>query len=67
MVFHHPINRLNEELRNTYKFSKLQNLFTKTQSVDGTQQTVRNSDSLKACLYVESKGGVAANAINEIL
>ena len=39
----------------------------KIQSVNGTQQTVRNSDYLKACLYVESKGGVAASAINEIL
>ena len=34
------------------------------QSVDGTQQIVKNSD---ASLYVERKGGVAANAINEIL
>ena len=40
---------------------------TKIQSVDGTQQIVRNSDYLKASLYVESKGGVAANAINKIL
>ena len=67
MVFHHLISRLNEELRNTCKFSKLQNLLTKIQSIDGTQQIVRNNDYLKASLYVKSKGGVAVNAINEIL
>ena len=37
------------------------------QSVDGTQQIVRNSDYLKASLYVETKGDVVAKAINEIL
>ena len=67
MVFDHLISRLNEEWTNTCKFSKLQNLLTKIQSVDGTQHIVRNSDYLKACLYVESKGDVAASAINEIL
>ena len=69
-MFNHLISRLNEELSNTCKFSifrKLQNLMTKIQSVDGTHQIVRNSDYLKASLYVESKGGVAVNAINEIL
>ena len=69
-MFHHLISRINEELKNTCKFrkfSKLQNLLTKIQSLDGTQQIVRNSDYLKASLYVESKGGVAANAINELL
>ena len=40
---------------------------TEIQSVDGTQQIVRNSDYLKASLYVETKGGVAAKMINEIL
>ena len=67
MVFDHLRIILNEEWTNTYKFIKLQNILTKIQSVDGTQQTVRNSDYLEACLYVESKGGVAASAINEIL
>ena len=52
---------------NTYKFIKLQNILTKIKSVDGTQQTIRNSDYLKACLYVERKGDVAVSAINEIL
>ena len=37
------------------------------QSVDGTQQIVRNRDYLKASLYVERKGSVAVNAINKIL
>ena len=37
------------------------------QSVDGTHQTVTNSDYLKASLYVEIKGGAVASAINEIL
>ena len=69
-MFHHLISKLNEELNNTCKFSKfnkLQNLLTEIQSVDGTHQIVRNSDYVKASLYVESKGGVAANAINKIL
>ena len=30
-------------------------------------QIVTNSGYLKACLYVESKGDVEANALNEIL
>ena len=70
MVFDYLISRPNEERMNTYKFikfSKPQNLLTEIQTVDGTHQTVRNSDYLKECLYVESKGGVAASAINEIL
>ena len=69
-MFHHLISRLNEELMNACKFSKfskLQNIMMEIQSIDGTQQIVRNSDYLKASLYVESKGGVAVNAINEIL
>ena len=40
-----------------------------TLSVNETQQnqTVRNNGYLKGCLYVESKGGAGANAVNQVL
>ena len=70
MVFDYLISRLNEEWMNTYKFSKFrkhQNLLTKIQNIDEIHKTVRNSDYLKACLYVESKGGATTNAVNQVL